>query len=110
MSEWIVPIIVALVAAVPGIAALIQGRRKQNADAATVFEGLAARSGARWTELLDRVDALEIRVRELSAENGKIKDENIELKAENEALRAEVEGLRAEVTELRAALAARRRS
>jgi FtsZ-binding cell division protein ZapB len=109
MIDWIVPIVIALVAALPGLLALIQGRRRQDADAAEIYEGLAARSGERWRELIARIDALEKEVSQLRTENISLRGENSTLKSENETLRCEIDALRSEVDGMRRRLEGRRK-
>lgn len=57
------PIILAIIAAAPGLIALIQQRRKNNADVATVYESMAARSAEKLDKMIARIENLEITVR-----------------------------------------------
>jgi len=59
MSEMLVPLIVAIVAALPGLYAVWQGRRKGGADVAEVYERVASNVGKRLDMLQERVNTLE---------------------------------------------------
>jgi uncharacterized coiled-coil protein SlyX len=59
MSDTWITIILACVAAAPGLAALIMGRRKDRAEAETSYQALYEKSVARISQLEKRVSKLE---------------------------------------------------
>lgn len=69
--SWIITIMVAVIAAVPGVAAYLGQRGKNNADTAKTYEELAGRAGkqimdlnVKVEELQERVDGLECQLAE----------------------------------------------
>lgn len=59
MDDWLVVIIVAMISASPGIAALWRGLRKENAEAETSYQVLYEKSVSRIAQLEKRVSKLE---------------------------------------------------
>jgi hypothetical protein len=63
MSDTTITIIVAIIAAVPGIAALWRGRNKDRAEAETSYQSLYEKSVERIAQLEARMAKLELRIR-----------------------------------------------
>jgi len=109
-DSWIV-ILTALVAAAPGIYAVIVGRRKGNAEAADSIseaavqlveplrcENMALRQ--QITGMRDELDTLRCEVDSLRTENATLRGEVAELREDNATLRTAVQALRERNREL----------
>lgn len=82
MADYILPVVVALIAAVPGIAALVAGRSKNKADAASTLTGAALQM-----------------VNELQEQAAISRDVDIQKTAEIATLRAELAAVKADLLE-----------
>ena len=117
MNEYIVPIIVALVAAAPGVWALIQSRRKTKAEAADIITDSALELleqnkkdmaeirlelkevKAENKVLKDTMDSIQNELKSVKVENILLKEEIAEVKSENKILRAWAKDLVNQVVE-----------
>ena len=76
MSDGLITLIVALVAAAPGVYAIFSGRQKARAEAASIVANAAA---ALVKPLEKRIDALETEVQQLRADNRLLRRQNHEM-------------------------------
>jgi len=97
--DFLLPVVVAIVATIPGALAYLNSRRKAPAEAAESITGAAVSIVDR---LEKQVGALEVKLNDLSAELDKTKDDMRRTTAELVKVRGDAELLRAEVVILRA--------
>ena len=110
MAEWLV-ILTALIAALPGVYAVVSGRRKSRAEAADTIsdaavqlveplkcENVALR--AQVAALRAELDALRTEVETLRTDNATLRTEVTQLRSDNETLRLAIAALRQRNTEL----------
>lgn len=90
----IIPVVIALIAAIPGILSLWKGRKKENADAAGVLIGSSL---ALLKEVKEKGDKAELDIRELKKN---LKEEKMKFEAESSKQQKEIGSLQTQVDQL----------
>lgn len=114
MENWITPVVsvvVAVIMAIPGIWALIQQRRKEDATAnkiksdtkktdveistivQDVYQELVADLTKKSTECREEISTMSVKINEVIRQNNELIDQNKQLKVDNEKLIYKVEKL-----------------